>query len=51
MSNFNNGIGDMLIFGNNYYTYINIVGFLTNIAMSVAAFLATGYLIEKKIDL
>lgn len=48
---FNNGVGNMLIFGNNYNAYINIIGFLSHIVMSVTAFLGTGYLIEKKIDL
>lgn len=48
---FNNGVGNILIFGNNYNAYINIIGFLSHIVMSVAAFLGTGYLIEKKIDL
>ena len=48
---FNNGIGDILILGSNYAAYINIVGFLSYIVFSVATFMGTGYLIEKKIDL
>lgn len=48
---FNSGIGDMIIFGNNYQAYINISGILSHVLISVLAFLATGYLIEKKIDL
>lgn len=45
------GINNIIILGNNYGAYINIVGTLSNIVMSIAAFLGTGYLIEKKIDL
>lgn len=44
-------IGDIFVLGNNYGAYINIVGTLSYIVMSLAAFLGTGYLIEKKIDL
>lgn len=46
-----NSMNDLILFGSNYSTYINIVGILTHIVMFVAAFLGTGYLIEKKIDL
>lgn len=51
MPGINNGIGDILLFGTNYGAYINIVGVLITVVMSIAGFLATGYLIEKKIDL
>lgn len=51
LPNFNSGIGDILILGSNYGAYINIVGFLSYLVMSIATFLGTGYLIEKKIDL
>ena len=51
LSDFPNIIGDLIMFGNNNLAYINIVGFLSYIVMSIGAFLGTGYLIEKKIDL
>lgn len=51
LPSFSNGIGDLMIFGSNYTAYINILGTLSHIVISVAAFLGTGYLIEKKIDL
>ncbi len=41
----------MILFGNNYDAYVNIGAVLSHIIISVAAFLTTGYLIEKKIDL
>lgn len=40
-----------ILFGTNYNAYINIPSFLFQIAVSVSAFLSTGYLLEKKIDL
>lgn len=51
LPNVNNGIGNIMILGNNYEAYINIIGNLSQLAMSVGAFLATGYLIEKKVDI
>lgn len=51
LPNMNNGIGNIMILGNNYEAYINIIGNLTQLTISVLAFLATGYLIEKKIDI
>lgn len=51
LPNMNNGIGNIMILGNNYEAYINIIGNLAQLAISVLAFLSTGYLIEKKIDI
>lgn len=42
---------NIVIFGNNAEAYINIVGILSQILFSTAAFITTGYIIEKKIDL
>jgi len=47
----NTGIGQMMVFGNNYEAHINIIGNLAQLLISIVAFLTTGYLIEKKIDL
>lgn len=47
----NVGIGQLILFGMNYDAYINIIGNLSQIVFSVIAFLTTGYLIERKIDL
>lgn len=47
----NVAMGQMIVFGNNFDAYINIFGVLSMIIISVGAFLTTGYLIEKKIDL
>lgn len=41
----------LMFIGNNFKPYVNIFGNLFNIAVIVAGFLGTGYLIEKKIDL
>ncbi|WP_353093274.1 hypothetical protein [Tissierella praeacuta] len=41
----------LILFGNNFDAYINIFGVLSMIIMGLGAFLATGYLIEKKIDI
>lgn len=51
LPNINNGIGNLMILGNNYEAYINVIGNLAQLAIAVAAFLATGYLIEKKVDI
>ncbi|NMA83625.1 MAG: hypothetical protein GX962_07160 [Epulopiscium sp.] len=51
VANLNNDIGNIILFGRNYDTYLNIAGLLIQIIISVGAFLSTGYLIEKKIDL
>ncbi len=47
----NVAMGQMIVFGNNFDAYINIFGVLSMIIIGVGAFLTTGYLIEKKIDL
>lgn len=47
----NVAMGQVIVFGNNYDAYINIFGVLSMIIIGVGAFLTTGYLIEKKIDL
>ncbi|MBU5312276.1 hypothetical protein KQI38_09570 [Tissierella carlieri] len=44
-------MGQVIVFGNNFDAYINIFGVLSLIVISIGAFLTTGYLIEKKIDL
>ncbi len=41
----------IILFGNNFDVYINVFGILTMLIIGISAFLATGYLIEKKIDL
>ncbi len=52
LPNFGNvTMGQVIVFGNNFDAYINIFGILSLIVISVGAFLTTGYLIEKKIDL
>lgn len=52
LSNTGNMATEQIIaFGNNYDAYINIFGLLSMIAVCVVAFLSTGYLIEKKIDI
>lgn len=47
----NVAMGQVIVFGNNFDAYINIFGVLSLIVISVGAFLTTGYLIEKKIDI
>lgn len=44
-------IGEIFVYGNNFNGYINIFGNLAGLMLIVLGFLATGYLIEKKIDL
>lgn len=53
VSAFGRSMGDLIIFGgnNDVDAYINIVGALSHIVIGIVAFLGTGYLIEKKIDL
>lgn len=52
LSNTGNMATEQIIaFGNNFDAYINIFGLLSMIAVCVVAFLSTGYLIEKKIDI
>lgn len=51
LSGFDRGMGNLMIIGNNFDAYINIVGLLSQIVMGIGTFLGTGYLIEKKIDL
>ena len=46
-----NTSGQLILFGSNYNTFINIIGNLSQIVISVLAFITTGYIIEKKIDL
>jgi len=41
----------IILFGNNFDVYINVFGILSMLIIGISAFLATGYLIEKKIDL
>ncbi|MGN9163819.1 hypothetical protein ACTNDY_00845 [Tissierellaceae bacterium HCP3S3_D8] len=47
----NNGLVEMMLFGNNYEVYLNITGLLSEILICIGAFMATGYIIEKRIDL
>ncbi len=47
----NNGLVEMMLFGNNREVYLNIIGTLSEILICIGAFMATGYIIEKKIDL
>ncbi len=48
---FDEGFSQLLIYGSNYHGYINIAGLLFEILAIVGGFLATSYLIEKKINL
>jgi len=41
----------IILFGNNFDVYINVFGILSMLIIGISTFLATGYLIEKKIDL
>lgn len=51
-ASFNNiAMEQIIVFGNNFDAYINIFGVLSIIIIGVGAFLTTGYLIEKKIDI
>ena len=43
--------GQLILFGMNYNTFINIIGNLSQIVIGVLAFITTGHIIEKKIDL
>lgn len=45
------GLGQLLLYGGNFQSYINIIGNLFQVTVAVLGFMATGYLIEKKIDL
>ncbi|MCK9443635.1 MAG: hypothetical protein M0Q14_03775 [Tissierellaceae bacterium] len=45
------GLGQLLLYGGDFNSYINIFGNLFQIAIAVLGFMGTGYLIEKKIDL
>lgn len=47
----NQDLNSGIIIGNNYNAYINMASFLFQLTVSIGAFLSTGYLIEKKIDL
>ena len=47
----NNGVTQMILFGDNYQAYLNVTGLVIQLLMSIGAFLTTGYLIEKRIDL
>lgn len=51
ISSLGDTIGNLMLIGTNSNAYINIIGNLTQIVLSVVAFISTGYLIEKKIDL
>ena len=51
LPSFSTGVGQLVLLGRGYSVYMNVVGILSHVAISVGAFLATGYIIEKKIDL
>lgn len=51
MTHINGNMNPGIIIGNNYNAYINMASFLFRVVVCIAAFLSTGYLIEKKIDL
>lgn len=43
--------GSSLMFSTGEYSYVNILGFITNIITGIILFLGTGHIIENKIDL
>ena len=51
LPDFGTGIEQIMLIDNNFNGYLNIVSVLGHVLASVGAFLGTGYLIEKKIDL
>lgn len=51
MTHINGNMNPGIIIGNNYNAYINMASFLFRVVVCIAAFLSTGYLIEKKVDL
>lgn len=51
LPDFGAGIDQIMVIGNDFNGYLNISSVISHILISIGAFLGTGYLIEKRIDL
>lgn len=51
LPDFGTGIDQIMVIGNDFNGYLNIASVISHILISIGAFLGTGYLIEKRIDL